>query len=255
MNPVVECRDLWKSYHQRPRLGIKEFLVKRRPAQPSRFAREWALREVTFAVNRGTAFGIVGHNGTGKCTVLGLLIGTIVPDRGTATVTGRVASLLDISAGFHPELTGRENVYLLGSILGMTLREIRQCYDRILEFSELEDAIDIPIRTYSSGMITRLGFSTIIHAPADVLLIDEVLGVGDARFQNKCHEFLRAFKARNGTLVIVSHSLPELAELCDEGICMELGKIVRSGPMDEVIGYYRQRSVDSRPAQAGSATP
>jgi ABC-type polysaccharide/polyol phosphate transport system ATPase subunit len=253
LNPVVECKDIWKSYHQRPRLGVKEFLLKRKITHPSRFAREWALREVSFSVDRGRAFGIVGHNGTGKSTLLGLLLGTIVPDRGTARVRGRVASLLEINAGFHPELTGGENIYLFGSILGMTLREIRGCYDRIVEFSELEDAIDNPIRTYSNGMITRLGFSTVVHAPAEVLLIDEILGVGDARFQAKCRRFLREFKARNGTLVIVSHNLAELAELCDEGVCMELGSIVRSGPMDEVIGFYRSRLVESRPGTPVSA--
>jgi homopolymeric O-antigen transport system ATP-binding protein len=247
LNPVVECNDLWKSYHQRPHLGLKELLVTKKKPLPSRFAREWALREVTFAVDKGKAFGIVGHNGTGKSTLLSLLLGTIVPDRGVARVRGRVASLLEINAGFHPELTGRENVYLFGSILGMTLREIRQCYKRIVEFSELDDAIDNPIRTYSNGMITRLGFSTIVNAPADVLLIDEILGVGDARFQKKCHQFLREFKSRNGTLVIVSHNLAELKALCDEGICMELGRIVRAGSIDEVIEFYQQRVVASQP--------
>lgn len=252
MSLVLECKDLWKSYHQRPRIGLKELLVRKRIAAPGRFAREWALREITFSVERGKAFGIVGPNGTGKSTLLGLLLGTMVPDRGIARVDGRVAPLLEINAGFHPELTGRENVFLFGSILGMTLREIRPRFDRVVEFSELEDAIDNPIRTYSSGMITRLGFSVIIHAPADVLLIDEVLGVGDARFQQKCRARLKEFNRNGGTLVIVSHNMKELAEICDEGICLDSGSIVDSGPMESVIAGYQARMAAAEPASSAA---
>ena len=144
---------------------------------------------------------------------------------------GQVASLIEVGAGFHGDLTGRENVFLYGSILGMRLAEIRRRFERIAEFSELEGAMETPLRTYSTGMLARLGFSIIIHAPADVLLIDEVLAVGDAGFQVKCHQALREFRAHGGTLVIVSHNMKEVTEVCDEGICLDLGRVVDAGPM------------------------
>lgn len=240
MKSIVVCKELWKSYHQRPRIGFKELLLKRKIVHQSRFSREWALRDVTFSVERGKAFGIVGHNGTGKSTLLGLLLGTLVPDKGRISITGRVASLLELGAGFHPELSGRDNVFLYGAILGMTLKEIRRVFQQIVEFSELGEAIQAPLRTYSSGMITRLGFSTIIHAPADVLLIDEVLGVGDARFQEKCKDYLINFRKHNGTLVIVSHDMAALEEMCDEGVCLNLGSVARVGPMSDVIQHYQR---------------
>lgn len=239
MKPVVVCQDLWKSYHQRTHVGVKELLVKRKAVRQNRFFREWALRDVTFAVEKGKAFGIVGHNGTGKSTLLGLLLGTLIPDKGRVSIAGRVASLLELGAGFHPELSGRDNVFLYGAILGMTLKEIRGAFQRIVDFSELGDAIESPLRTYSSGMITRLGFSTIIHAPADVLLIDEVLGVGDARFQEKCKNYLIDFRQRSGTLVIVSHDMAALEETCDEGMCLNLGSVVYMGRMHDVIRHYQ----------------
>lgn len=249
MSLSIECRDLWKSYHQRPQLGIKEILIRRKVQGSRRFARQWALREITFSVQQGVAFGIVGHNGTGKSTLLSLLLGTIIPDRGEVRVNGHVASLLEIGAGFHPELSGRENIYLYGSILGVTISDIRRQFDRIVEFSELDGAIDNPLRTYSSGMITRLGFSVIIHVPADVLLIDEILGVGDARFRLKCLDYLLDFNARGGTLLIVSHEMEMLERVCTAGMCLNEGVIAKIGTMPEAINYYR-RNVVLEPANA-----
>lgn len=238
MTDAVVVEGLWKSYHQRPQLGIKELLVRRKALGSSRFSREWALQDISFKVPRGCAFGIMGHNGTGKSTLLGLLLGTMVPDRGTVRLAGRVASLLDIGAGFHPELTGRENIFLWGAILGMTLREMRHRLDEVIAFSELSGAIDNPLRTYSSGMITRLGFSVIAHVPADVLLIDEVLAVGDARFQEKCLGKMRSFKSGGGTIVLVSHDMASLKSICDAGMCLNEGRIVAQGGIDEVIDRY-----------------
>lgn len=240
MTEAVIVHKLWKSYHQRPQIGIKELLVRGRVAQDSRFARKWALQDITFTIKKGRAFGVVGHNGTGKSTLLGLLLGTMVPDRGTIQVNGRIASLLEIGAGFHPELTGRENIFLYGSILGMSLRELRQRLDRIIEFSELADAIDNPIRTYSNGMITRLGFSVIAHAPAEILLIDEVLAVGDARFQRKCIQKMVQFKRGQGTIVFVSHDLESLRDICDDGVCLNEGSVAKLGEINEVIQHYQQ---------------
>jgi len=238
---AVTCEGLWKSYRTHRALGLKSLLMTPAARRDTRFARQWALADVNFTVTRGQAFGIVGHNGSGKTTLLSLLLGTIPADRGRIAIGGRVASLLELGAGFHGELSGEDNIYLYASILGMTLAEIRARRDAIVEFSELEDAVENPLRTYSAGMIARLGFSIIINSPADVLLIDEVLGVGDARFQEKCQQHLREFKERNGALVIVSHNMRELASICDEGICLELGRVTGAGPIASVIDGYGTR--------------
>lgn len=241
MSYLVTCENLWKSYQSYRRVGLKNLLVGTEVQRETRFSRQWALNDVSFRVARGQAFGVLGHNGSGKSTLLSILLGTVPADRGRLEVGGRVASLLELGAGFHPDLTGRENAFLFGSILGMTLREIRERIDAIVEFSELESAIETPLRTYSAGMIARLGFSIIIHSPADVLLIDEVLAVGDARFQEKCRGRLHEFKKRNGTLIIVSHNMKELAEVCDAGVCLDLGCVVDAGPIDRVIAGYVSR--------------
>lgn len=238
MSAVVSCNDVWKRYGKSAR-GIKELIVGRRKTTESKYSRDWALQDLSFEVPESSGFGIIGHNGTGKSTLLSLILGTIKPDRGEIRVRERLASLLELGAGFHPELTGRENIFLYGSILGMTLAEIRKNFDCIVEFSELNGAIDNPIRTYSNGMITRLGFSTIIHAPAEILLIDEVLAVGDSAFQDKCKTFLKDFLARRGTLVIVSHDMDALREMCSVGICLDRGKRVAEGSITDVIVQYQ----------------
>jgi ABC-type polysaccharide/polyol phosphate transport system ATPase subunit len=251
-NPVVTCENVWKSYHMRRPLGVKALMVGRKTQEETRFSREWALHDVSFAIRKGQAFGVVGHNGSGKTTLLSVLLGTVGVDRGRVDVQGRVASLLELGAGFHTDLTGRENAILLGSILGMRLEEIRRRFDAIAEFSELGDAMDNPLRTYSAGMMVRLGFSVIIHSPADVFLIDEVLAVGDRRFQEKCRDYLREFKRRNGTLVIVSHNLKELEGICDEGICLDMGRVADSGGMSGVISRYVARVSPAGPKAASA---
>lgn len=236
---MIECNGVWKRYSKSAQ-GIKSLLIGKKATSESRYARGWALQDINFTVEQGSAFGIVGHNGTGKSTLLSLLLNTIKPDRGTIQVSGRVAGLLELGAGFHPELTGRENIYLYGSILGMRLSELHRKFDEIVEFSELGGAIDNPIRTYSNGMVTRLGFSTIIHTPAEVLLIDEVLAVGDSQFQAKCKEYLRTFKQQGGTIVLVSHDMEALTEMCDVGICMDMGKIVMQGDIASVTQWHQK---------------
>jgi lipopolysaccharide transport system ATP-binding protein len=237
VTPALECRDVWKSYSSK-RVGLKTLLLRPQAARTSRYARRWALQGVSFKVSRGQGFGVLGANGMGKTTLLSILLGIVQPDRGSVAIEGRVASLIELGAGFHPELSGRDNVFLYGSILGMRLHEVEERYGAIVEFSELGDALEEPLRTYSAGMITRLGFSLIAHAPADVFLIDEVLAVGDARFQEKCRRHLSEFKKRNGTLVIVSHDMEALAEVCDEGIRLDLGQAGDAGPMAEIIARY-----------------
>ena len=226
MGAAVACSGLWKSYRGRPEM---------------RHARRWALRGVDLEVPRGRALGVIGPGGSGKTTLLSVLPGAVPADRGTVELDGRAASLLELGAGFHGHLTGRENVFLYGAVIGMTLADVRERLERIAEWAEMQGSLDRPLRKYSAGMIARLRFSIIIHSPADILLIDEVLTVGDARFQRKCHAALREFKARGGTLILVSHDMAEIEELCDEALCLDFGRVVDSGPAREVVARYRDR--------------
>jgi len=223
---AIRCKGLWKSYRARPEMP---------------HARRWALRGVELEVPRGRALGVIGPGGSGKTTLLSTLLGVAPPDRGEVSIDGRPASLLELGAGFRGHLSGRENVFLYGAVLGMTIAEMRSRMDRIAEFAEIEGSLDRPLRKYSAGMIARLRFAIILHSRADILLIDEVLTVGDARFQQKCHAALRDFKARGGTLVLVSHDLSEIEELCDEAVCLDYGRVVDAGPAREVVSRYRGR--------------
>jgi len=234
---AVRCESVSKSYSRTPVLGIKELLVGRH-RRVGRFTRKAALHDVSFQVARGRSIGIIGQNGSGKSTLLGLLLGVIRPDRGRVALAGRVATLLALGAGFHPELTGRQNIFLYGSILGMSLREIRARFDEIVAFSELGDAVDDPLRTYSSGMTARLGFSTVAHTPAEILLIDEVLAVGDLQFQQKCAVKLSQFTRDGGTLVIVSHDLNAVERLCDDALWLHEGRVLASGNPRQVVAAY-----------------
>jgi ABC-type polysaccharide/polyol phosphate transport system ATPase subunit len=241
MTYAVVCEDLWKSYRARRPAAPAGTLLGGAPPD-RRFARRWALSSVSIIVTRGQALGVIGPHGSGKTTLLSLLLGAVQPDRGRVSINGRVASLLELGAGFQGHLTGRENIYLYGSMLGMTLKEIRDRFDRIAGFSEMEESLDRPLRRYSAGMIARLRFSIIIHSPADVLLVDEVLTVGDSRFQRKCLAALREFKQRGGTLVLVSHDMEEIAEICDDAIFLDFGSIVDSGAARDVIARYRDHA-------------
>ena len=249
MTHAVVCENVWKSYRMRRPVGLRGLLLGGAP-RDTRFARHWALSGVNFIVTRGQALGVIGPNGSGKTTLLAILLGAVQADRGRASLNGRAASLLELGAGFQGHLTGRENVYLYGSVLGMTLAEIRSRFDRIAEFSEMEASLDRPLRKYSAGMIARLRFSVIIHSPADILLIDEVLTVGDARFQRKCVGALREFKERGGTLILVSHGMDEIAEVCDDAICLDFGSIVDAGPARDVAARYQDRTLGRGTLQA-----
>jgi ABC-type polysaccharide/polyol phosphate transport system ATPase subunit len=249
MTHAVVCENVWKSYRMRRPVGLRGLLLGGAP-RDTRFARHWALSGVNFIVTRGQALGVIGPNGSGKTTLLAILLGAVQADRGRASLNGRAASLLELGAGFQGHLTGRENVYLYGSVLGMTLAEIRSRFDRIAEFSEMEASLDRPLRKYSAGMIARLRFSVIIHSPADILLIDEVLTVGDARFQRKCVGALREFKERGGTLILVSHGMDEIAEVCDDAICLDFGSIVDAGPARDVAARYQDRTLGRGNLQA-----
>jgi len=197
-----------------------------------------ALNEVTFTVEPGTLLGLIGRNGSGKSTLLKVLSGIYVPSSGTYRARGRMAGLLELGAGFHPELTGRENIFLNGSILGIPASTIRKKFDHIVEFSGLSDYLETPIKAYSSGMVVRLGFSVAMAAEPDILLIDEVLGVGDAAFAVKSVETIREFVSNGGTVVFVSHDLPLVTDLADRVLWLESGELRGEGDPGTVVKEY-----------------
>ena len=218
------------------------------------FARKedfWALREVSFAVQRGEALGIIGHNGAGKSTILKLLSRITVPTAGEIMINGRLSALIEVGSGFHPELTGRENVYLNGSILGMMRREITEKLDSIVDFAELRQFIDTPVKRYSSGMYVRLGFSIAAHLNPDILLLDEVLAVGDAAFQRKCIERILELKQNGKTIVFISHDLRAVQKLCDRVILLKKGQIEADGDPSETIALYQSSSQQMAAPDAG----
>jgi lipopolysaccharide transport system ATP-binding protein len=219
-----------------PALGKR---LLRRTARDTLSTREfWALQDVSFDVHRGEAFGIIGSNGAGKSTILKLLSGIMPPTKGRLQVHGRLSALIEVSAGFHPDLTGRENIYLNGTILGMTRAEIRQRFDAIVAFSELEDFLDTPVKRYSSGMFARLGFSVAVHVEPEILIVDEVLSVGDYLFQQKCLERMNQIMAGDATIIFVSHNLRAVAALCERSLLLEHGRVVQIGPTNETIKAY-----------------
>lgn len=196
------------------------------------------LRGISFDIEKGDILGIVGKNGSGKSTLLKLITKIIYPDSGSIEINGKVSSLIELGAGFHPDMTGRENIYINASIYGLTKKEIDSKLDTIIKFSELEEFIDSPIRTYSSGMYMRLAFSVAINVEAEILLIDEILSVGDANFQAKCFRKMQELKNSGITIVIVSHDLHTMKELCNKVIWIESGKIKENGNADIVISKY-----------------
>src|SRR5690606_12114235 len=206
----------------------------------------WALDGVSFEVPEGKTFGLIGHNGSGKSTLLKCMARIYRPNRGSITMNGKVSALLELGAGFHPELSGRENVYLNGSILGMSKREIDKRFDSIVEFAGLEQFIDTPVKNYSSGMFVRLGFSVAITVEPDILLVDEVLAVGDESFQQRCLEKFADLRSSGRTVVIVSHSLETVRNMCDRAAWLDHGKLQHVGPAHDVVDAYLDAVRDDR---------
>lgn len=215
--------------------SLKATITKFRRARYEEFT---VLDDVSFEIQSGTSIGIIGSNGSGKSTLLKALAGIITPDRGRINVEGRLVALLELGAGFHPELTGRENIYLNAAILGMERRQIEKSVQQIIEFSELGEFIDVAIKHYSSGMVVRLGFSIAVHVQPDVLVIDEILSVGDESFQKKSLNKILEFKKAGKTVVIVSHELATIEQVCDRVLWLNKGKIVEIGPPNIVIAKY-----------------
>jgi len=204
----------------------------------------WALRDVSLDVARGEAVGLIGRNGSGKTTLLRIVSGIIKPTAGRVRAEGRIGSLLELGAGFHPDFTGRENVFLNGAIYGLRRADIRQRFDEIVAFAELEHAIDRPVRTYSSGMTVRLGFAIAAFLDADVLLLDEVFAVGDESFQRKCFGRIARFKQEGGTIVFVSHDASAVERLCERAVLLDSGSVAFDGPTREAISRYRRTLAD-----------
>lgn len=199
----------------------------------------WALSDVEFDVRTGETFGIIGRNGSGKSTLLKCIAGILQPTSGQIVVRGQVAAMLELGAGFQPELSGRDNIYLNASLLGLSRRDIARRFDDIVQFAELEDFIDNQVRFYSSGMYVRLGFAVAVNVEPDVLLIDEVLAVGDERFQEKCLDRIHEFQTEGRTIVVVSHSAAMLRQICDRVVVLENGKVVTVGLPGEAIRAFR----------------
>ena len=225
--------------HERPRSFQELFLSILHMRRPLSKERYWALSDVSFDVEQGAMLGIIGPNGAGKSTIMKLVSRIIEPTSGQIEIAGRVRALLELGAGFHLELTGRENIYLSGSILGMSRSEVNKQLDAIIAFAELEQFIDIPVKHYSSGMFVRLGFSVAVHTRPDILLIDEVLAVGDAAFQQRCLEKIAEFRRSDCTIVYVSHDLQSVERLCSQVIWLNHGLIQQVGDPSRVISGYR----------------
>ena len=207
----------------------------------------WALRDVSFQLQPGDRLGVIGRNGAGKSTLLKILSRITEPSEGVARIRGRVSSLLEVGTGFHPELTGRENIYLNGAILGMKRLEIRKKFDEIVAFADIERFLDTPVKRYSSGMYVRLAFSVAAHLEPDVLIVDEVLAVGDAQFQKKCLGKMKEVGSEGRTVLFVSHNMFAVRSLCDRGVLLENGTMVESGPVGEVIDSYYRRNRNAEP--------
>ena len=205
----------------------------------------WALSDVSFEVKRGEAVGIIGHNGAGKSTILKLLAGVTTPCSGTVMSKGKIGALIELTAGFHTELTGRENIYLYGSIIGMKKYQINERFDDIVAFSGLEKFIDTPIKRYSSGMLARLGFSVSSHLDPDILLVDEVLSVGDYIFQDKCIKRMKEYRARNKTIVFVSHNLDAVRKLCERAVFINKGRLCYDGDVENAIRMYYESMAEN----------
>src|SRR5947209_12621964 len=242
MTTAIELTNVTKIYRRytgRQFSTLKSALLQRsilRDLQPEETFP--ALTDVSFTVRKGTTYGVIGRNGSGKSTALKLVAGITKPTMGTVRVEGRISALIELGAGFHPEISGRENVYINGIMLGLTRRQIQDRFDEIVEFAELQEFIDAPVKTYSSGMYMRLGFAVAIHVDPEVLLVDEVLAVVDEGFTHKCLDKFAEFKRRGKTILLVTHSLGLVERFCDDAVWLEGGRVNAEGDPKRVIGAY-----------------
>jgi ABC-2 type transport system ATP-binding protein len=242
---AIEVRDISKRfrlYREKPSSVKQRLLSGHMKAEDF-----WALHDVTFDVIQGSSTGLIGHNGSGKTTLLKCVAGILRPTSGTIRYAGRIAALLELGAGFHPELTGRENVYLNASFLGLTRKQTDAVYDDIVGFAEIEDFMDNQVKFFSSGMLVRLGFAVAVHVDPDILLIDEVLAVGDESFQARCIDKVRSFQAEGRTIVLVTHALDTVVEVCDKAVMLEDGRVHMAGTPMDVVAELRHRLLRTDP--------
>jgi len=237
----------FRIYHDRNQ-SLKATILRRKRAVFDEF---WALKDVSLEIPEGKTFGLMGHNGSGKSTLLKCIAKILQPNQGSITSRGRMAAMLEVGSGFHPELSGRENVYLNGSILGMGRQEIDSKFATIVDFAGVEEFIDQPVKNYSSGMYVRLGFSVAIHVEPDILLVDEILAVGDMQFQEKCREKFAEFKDEGRTVIVVSHGLGEMRTFCDQAAWLDHGKLVEVGPAAQIVDNYIEAGHFARPVASG----
>lgn len=242
---AIEAHNLGKWY-RKPELGSAPSLLGSIPRWLKRIPDEgfWALRQVNFTIPRGATVGVIGPNGAGKSSLLGLVARTITPTEGTVRAEGRIACMLELGAGFHPDLSGRENVFLNAAILGIPREDVRRRFDRIVDFAGLRDFIDMPVKHYSSGMYIRLAFSVAVEMNPDILLVDEVLAVGDMAFQMKCLDRIRQFQKQGKTILFVSHALETVEEFCGEVLLIHEGRLIKRGkPADVIFSYLKSYMV------------
>ena len=232
---AIRFEGVSKEYSIRPSLSIKDALLGIAGRRPAR-TKIRALDNVSFSIESGDAVALLGHNGSGKSTALKLLSGVLRPAAGTIRARGQIAPLLELGSGFHPDLTGRENIFLNAGILGIPRVTIRRRFDEILDFAEVEEFIDTPVKFYSSGMAIRLGFSVAVHVDPEILLVDEVLAVGDSAFQEKSLARMRQFKEDGATLILVTHNRSQAEDFCERGLLLDHGRLVFDGPIDEAPG-------------------
>ena len=218
--------------------SFKEYVIKTAKKQLS-YGEFWALKDVSFSVNKGDALGLIGLNGSGKSTMLKVIAGVLKPTKGSVTVRGSVAPLIELGAGFDFDLTAKENIYLNGAILGHSREVMDQHYEDIVEFSELRDFMDVPVKNYSSGMVSRLAFAIATIGTPDILIVDEVLSVGDFRFQQKCEQRIHNMKEKGTTILFVSHSIDQVKSICNKIVWLEKGRVKRFGDVESICEEYR----------------
>ena len=251
MSTAITLQNVYKNYRlwgRRSQFATLKSALLKRDLRLSPESSVAAVKNVSFTVERGEAFGIVGRNGSGKSTLLKLISGILKPTSGRIIVSGRVAALIELGAGFHPEITGRENIYINGIMLGLSRREIDQRFDRIVEFAGIGEFLDEPVKTYSSGMYVRLGFAVAVHVDPDILLIDEVLAVGDEEFSQKCIAKIQEMKYRGVTLIFVTHQLDQVRNLCDRAAWIDHGELASAGDPMRVVDAYLQQVSTGAPA-------
>lgn len=239
---VIEVNNLSIRYNKSTERvdNIKEYIIRKLKGQ-MKFEEFWALNDVSFSIGKGETVGIIGFNGSGKSTLLKVIAGVLKPAKGEVNVYGRVAPLIELGAGFDPDLSARENIFLNGAVLGYNRKQMENLFEEIVEFSELRDFLDVPVKNFSSGMQARLGFSIATSVIPDILIVDEVLGVGDYKFQKKCHDRMQKIISSGATVLFVSHSINQVKEICKRAIWVDSGKIVMDGPVEEVCDCYMKK--------------